>query len=239
MTKHFDHIPVKEPPLEAGIPNYEYCLYYIGTNNEFWNEIDDLFKIKTKIDDKNTIKEFKHSLLHYLAELIYETPPRKALASDKHMQMAELRSLCNSLDNIIDKYPLIKHATFEYFAKKNQTLNKGQNLSRGPSKANRITRKALGVMRDAAHKQLELTTQQEKPIDPTTINASLKYDLATYLCYAVDKIGSKPSGAPESFFDRLYKQCWKMVSHDNKEPCDRDKPLTNAIRDFKKSEKTA
>jgi hypothetical protein len=104
MTRHFDHIPVEEPPLEAGIPSYEYCLYYIGTNDEFWREVDDLFKTKSPLKDKAVISAFKNDLLEYLANFIYENPPRVAKNNARQDRIEALQSISNAVEKLLKHY---------------------------------------------------------------------------------------------------------------------------------------
>jgi hypothetical protein len=263
MTKHFDRIPLKEPPREAGIPSYEHCLNHIGTNDEFWDVIDGLLEPK-ELNDKTTIKRFKSNLLHYLAEFVYETPVKlpknQDERQDKSIEITKLSSLKNDIEKTINKYDLIGGPVFSYFFDKAESLSddvisdedideavddfmpvdviaKNREYTSRARSACRITRRSLDILYDITCKQIDAISEREKPIRPEDVNASLKYDLATYLCHAVSDIGFKPSGAPESFLDGLYKVCWVMLSPDKKEPGLRDRPLQYAVRDFKKNEK--
>lgn len=255
MTKHFDHIPVKEPPPEAGIPSYEHCLNYIGKNDEFWDVLDGL--IEPELNGKTNAEKFKSNLLHYLAEFMYETPVRSPKNQDKYIEITELKSLKNDIEKIRNKYALIDGSVFNYFFNKANLLSghadaegleeakefiavdieQNERYASRARRACRITRKSMDILHKITCEQIETISKREKPINPIAINASLKYDLTTYLCCAVNEIGLKPSGSPGSFFDSLYKECWAILSPDKKEPCDRDKPFVKALNDFNKIEK--
>lgn len=204
MTRHFDHIPVEEPSPESGNSSYEHCLNHIGANDEFWREVDDLFKIKSKLKDKAVISAFKNDLLEYLANFTYDNPPHVAKNYSRQARIEALQSISNAVEKLQKNYRHIKTSMFLHFseeATRQDDYPENAELQWYAYLKEREFRKNLKVLQKLT--QIDVPTNE----DPAIMNAHLQECLAIYLAESLLEMGIKATTTRYGFFEELFRIC--------------------------------
>lgn len=222
MAKHFQHIPVKAPEMEAGIPAFEHCLNLIGENDNFWWSIDHLFETDTDIRDKKVIAAFKEDLLNYLANFIYENPPRVADKNARQMRNDALDSISKAYEKILKNYKYIKADVFLHFAEESHLQMQQQgDFSQRDDLAWYAYNKEKEFLKSL--KVIQKISQKTVPTNegPAIMNAHLQKCMAIYLAESLLNIGIKPTTSREGVFEELFKACCVVVGFNEPKPGNR------------------
>lgn len=212
--------------MEAGIPTFEHCLNLIGENNSFWRRIDHLFETEINLSDKKAITSFKSELLDYLANLIYENPPRLADKNARQMKIEALESVSNAVAKLLRNYKYIKTDMFLHFSDESRGFMEEMQRQGNDSKNDDLVCYAYKKEREFLKnlKLLQKITQQPSVSprkDPAIMNAHLQECMAIYLAESLSNIGVKPTTSREGFFEELFKICCKVVGFNEPKPGNR------------------
>lgn len=222
MKKHFQHIPVKIPDVEAGIPTFEHCLNLIGENYDFWQGIDHFFETETSQKNKETIFSFKSDLLQYLANFIYENPPRVADNNVRQAKIDALESISNAVAKILKNYKYVTTDIFLHFSEKaywlmEETQRQGDNPQSDDLQwsAYRKERELLENLN-----LLQKITQKTLPTneDPAIMNAHLQGCMAIYLAELLLNIDITPTTSREGIFEELFRLCCIVIGFKEPKP---------------------
>lgn len=237
MTKHFQHIPVNVPDMEAGIPTFEHCLNLIGENDNFWWQIDHLFETDTSIRDKKIIAAFKTDLLNYLANFIYENPPHVADKNARQLKIEALESISNAVKKLLKNYKYVKTDLFLHFSdevslqvQRQDNDSQDDDLARYAYKKERDFFVSLKVLQKIAE-QSDVSERE----DPAIMNAHLQECMAIYLAELLSNIGVKPTTSREGIFEVMFGVCCKVVGF--REPKAGNRHVATALKHIKKNSK--
>lgn len=226
MTKHFQHMPVKAPDMEAGIPAFEHCLNLIGQNDDFWWSVDHLFETETDLRDRKAIAAFKNDLLDYLANFIYENSPRVADKNSRQTRIEAVESISNAVEKLLKNYKYIKADIFLHFSEKSHWLMAEMLQQGDDSQCDNLQWSAYKKEQEF-FENLQFIQKITEQIDlpereaPAILNAHLQECVAIYLAESLLNIGVKPTTSREGFFEELFRLCCIAIGFNEPKPGNR------------------